>query len=70
MTLEQQLRKARIEDNEGEISRLKSLIGGMTRNVTTETICNQSGNVIRVKQSFVVVSMEEQKETEEVYTII
>ena len=45
MTLEQQLRKARLEENDAEVSRIKALIGGITRNVTIETILKSVNNL-------------------------
>lgn len=70
MTLEQQLRKARLEENDVEISRIKALIGGITRNVTIETILNKSGQILRVKQSYVLVDYVDQEETKDIETII
>lgn len=70
MTLEQQLRKARLEENDLEVSRIKALIGGITRNVTIETILNKSGQILRVKQSYVLVDYVDQEETKDIETII
>lgn len=70
MTLEQQLRKARLEENDAEVSRIKALIGGITRNVTIETILNKSGQILRVKQSYVLVDYVDQEETKYIETII
>ncbi len=70
MTLEQQLRKARLEENDAEVSRIKALIGGITRNVTIETILNKSGQILRVKQSYVLVDYVDQEETKDIETII
>ncbi len=68
MTLEKQLRKARLEENEELVTFIKSLLHIPTRNVTNETIMNKNGQVLKVKQSFVV--SDKQEETKEIYTII
>ncbi len=68
MTLEKQLRKARLEENEEFVTFIKSLLHIPTRNVTNETIMNKNGQVLKVKQSFVV--SDKQEETKEIYTII
>lgn len=67
-TLSQQLRRARLEENEIEINRIKGLMNIPTRNVTNEIIINKSGGILRVKQSFVI--SDKQEETREIYTVI
>lgn len=67
-TLAQQLRQARLDDNEIEINRIKGLMNIPTRNVTNEIIMNKRGGILRVKQTFVV--SDKQEETKEIYTII
>lgn len=67
-TLSQQLRRARLEENEIEINRIKGLMNIPTRNVTNEIIINKSGGILRVKQSFVI--SDKQEETREIHTVI
>lgn len=63
-TLEQQLRKARKQENTGEILRIKALMNIQTRNMKTTTIYNSNGNILSVKQSIVdIVDCGKQKDT-------
>lgn len=64
-TLEQQLRQARQEKDPEEALRIKKEMGIMTRNLTFINTYDKQGQLLSVRQSSVVVPIDEQKETVE-----
>lgn len=53
------------EQEQAEFKVLKLEASPMTRNITRTTIRNKKGDVLRVEQSFVIVPINEQRETQE-----
>ena len=63
-TLEKQLRQARINEDEEEISRIKTEMNILTRNMKTTTVYNKNHQTLSVKQSVIeIVPCNEQKDT-------
>ena len=62
-TLSQQLRQARQNENSEEITRIKKEMGILTRNMTTNTIMNKKGKILRVTQSYTVAEIDKAVDT-------